>query len=67
MFKAYSLILSEYCNKTIQARIETHPKYESEIQDNAIALLEVIKSLMHNPVRAQYPIALMHEAVVLSD
>ena len=61
MFKAYSLILSEYCNKTMQARIETHPKYESKIQDNAIALLEVIKTLMHNPVRAQYPIASMHE------
>ena len=48
----------------MQARIETHPKYESEIQDNAITLLEVIKTLMHNPVRAQYPIASMHEAVI---
>ena len=48
----------------MQARIEHHPEYESKIQDNPIELLEVIKSLMYNPVRAQYPIASMHEAVV---
>ena len=62
MFKAYSLIQSEYCNKTMQARIEHHPEYDSKIQDNPIELLEVIKSLMHNPVMAQYP--KMHEAVI---
>ena len=42
----------------------SHPEYDSKIQDNPIELLEVIKTLMHDPVRAQYPLASMHEAVI---
>ena len=64
MKQSYAFIFDNYCNKTMQARIEQHPEYDTKIQDNPIELLEVIKSLMHNPVRAQYPIASMHEAVV---
>ena len=44
--------------------IEQHPEYESKIQDDPIELLEVIKNLMHDPIRAQYPLASMHEAVI---
>lgn len=41
----------------MQTRIEEHPDYESKIDDDPIALLEAIKTLMHDPVRAQYPYA----------
>ena len=65
MKQAYAFTFNNYCNKTIQDRIELHPEYDSKIQDNSIELLEVIiKTLMHDPVRAQYPLASMHEAVI---
>ena len=34
----------------------------SKIQDDPIALLEAIKTLMHDPIRAQYPIISAHTA-----
>jgi hypothetical protein len=37
--KAYALIFSTYCNKTMQNRIEEHPKFESIIRDDPIELL----------------------------
>jgi hypothetical protein len=63
MVKAYALIFSNYCNKTIQSRVEEHPDFESEIKNNPIKLLEAIKSLMHDPIRAQYPMVSMTEAL----
>ncbi len=56
--KAYALIFSNYCNKTMQSRIEEHPDFESKIENDPIALLDAIKILMHDPVRAQYPMVL---------
>jgi hypothetical protein len=66
MKQAYAFIFDNYCNKAIQDRIELHPEYDSKIQDKPIELLEVIKTLMHYFVRAQYPLALasMHEAAI---
>jgi hypothetical protein len=61
--KAYALIMSTYCTKSMQTRIEEHPDFEDEIDDDPIALLKAIKECMHDPVRAQYPIASMTEAV----
>jgi hypothetical protein len=55
--KAYALIFSTYCNKTMQNRIEEHPEFESTIHDDPIELLNKIKVLMHNPIRAKYPFA----------
>ena len=37
-------------------RIEQHPEYKTKIQDDPMSLLEAIKTLMHDPIRAQYPI-----------
>jgi hypothetical protein len=54
MHKAYALIFSTYCNKTMQNRIEEHPDFESTIRDDPIELLEKIKVLMHDPIRAKY-------------
>ena len=55
--KTYSLIISNYCTKQMKTRIEEHPDYASKILDNPIELLEKIKTLTHDTVRAQYPIA----------
>ena len=61
--KAYSLIFTNYCTRAMQTRIEEHPDFESSIRNNPIALLEAIKTLMHDPVRARYPWASMTESL----
>ena len=61
--KAYALIYSAYCNKTMQNRVEEHPEFESKIRDNPIELLKAVKVLMHDPIRAKYPLASMTEAI----
>ena len=55
--KVYSLIISNYCTKQMKTRVEEHPKFETDIIDDPIALLENIKILTHDTVRAQYPIS----------
>ena len=66
MSKAYSLIfVVQYCNKTMQNRIEEHPEYDTLIQDDPIELLNKIKVLMvHNPIRAKYPFRSLTKAMV---
>jgi hypothetical protein len=63
LYKAYALIIGNYCTRPMQARVEEHPEFESKIENNPIELLEVIKTLMHDPVRAQYPMVSMSEAL----
>ena len=63
LFKAYALIFSSYCNKTMQNRIEEHPDYETLIRDDPIVLLDKIKVLMHDPIKAKYPFASLSEAM----
>jgi hypothetical protein len=46
--KAYALIFSTYCNKTMQHRIEEHPDYETMLSDDPMELLSKIKVLMQN-------------------
>ena len=53
--KAYALIFTNYCTRPMQSRIKEHPDFESTIEDNPFELLKVIKTLMHDAVRAQYP------------
>ena len=55
--KAYSLIFSSYCTRQMQQRIEEHPAFDLDIIDNPIRLLTEIKTLTHDTVRAEYPIA----------
>ena len=59
MCRAFAMIKSQHCTKTMQTRVEEHPDYESKIDDDPIALLEAIKTLMHDPAQAQYPFASM--------
>jgi hypothetical protein len=61
--KAYALIFSNFCNKTMQNCIEEHPDYETMIRDDPIELLDKIKMLMHDPIRAKYPHASLTEAM----
>jgi hypothetical protein len=62
--KAYALIFSTYCNKTMQNYIKEHPDYENTIQDDPIELLTKIKVLMHDPIRAKYPCASLTKALI---
>ena len=62
MLKAYAVIYSTYCSKTIQNRIEEHPDYETVIRDDPIELLKTIKVLMHETARARYPYASVTDA-----
>ena len=64
MKKAYTMIFSNYCTKTMQQRVEEHPKYKSEIEDDPIKLLEVISSSTHDPIRAQYPFISMTDSIL---
>ena len=63
MLKAYSLIYSNYCTKTMQTRIEEHPEFATKIRNDPIALLAAIKESMHTPVRSQYPLVSMTDAL----
>ncbi|MGC8533883.1 MAG: hypothetical protein ACP5MV_04650 [Candidatus Parvarchaeum sp.] len=49
----------------MQSRVEAHPDFEKEIENDPIniRLLEVIKVLMHDPIRAQYPLISMTNAL----
>ena len=48
----------------MKSRVEEHIEFQSRINDNPIALLEVLKTLTHDPVRARYTFASMTEALV---
>ncbi|MGL5936769.1 MAG: hypothetical protein ACRCZI_14235, partial [Cetobacterium sp.] len=63
MKKAYSLIKENYCTRAMQSRIEEHPDYAGKIRNDPIELLKAIKILMHDAVRAQYPIVSMCDAL----
>ena len=61
--KAYALIFTNYCTKAMQQRIEEHPDFKDTIEDDPIALLVAIQTLMHDPVRAQNPMISMTDAL----
>jgi hypothetical protein len=61
--QVYALIYSNYCTKTMQVRIEEHPDFTTKIRNDPVELLEAIKTLTHDPVRAHYPFASMHDAL----
>ena len=63
LVKAYALIYSTYCSKTMQNRVQEDVDFKNKIQDDPIELLKALKVLMHNTVRVRYPYALMTEAL----
>ena len=54
---AFALIINDYCTTAIKNHIQEHPEYKKKLLDNPIKLLDAIKVLTHNPLRAVYPIA----------
>lgn len=64
MLRAYALIFNDYCNPTMKSRLEQQSNFESEIKNHPIKLLEVIKILMHAPIRATYPMIPMTDALI---
>ena len=58
--KASALIFTSYFIKTTWSRIEEHPEFATLIKNGPIYLLEVIKTLMNDSVRAQYPLVSMN-------
>jgi len=63
MKQLYSTIFDEYCMQGMQQRIETHPYFATQIDDNLIVLLLEIKKLIHEMVRAQYSLLTIHHAI----
>ena len=57
--RAYMSIFTNYMTRGLQIHVEEHPNFDSKIDDDPIVLLEVIKNLMHEPVRAQYHLVSM--------
>ena len=58
--KACALIFS-YCNKVMQSRIEESSNFETEIHNDPLKLLDVIKHKMYNPARAKHEFVLLTE------
>ena len=54
---AFALIVNDYCTTAMKNRIQEHPEYETKLLDDPIKLLDAIRILTHNPLRAVYPIA----------
>ena len=55
MRKLYSDIFKNYCSRTMQQKVETHPDFNSDdvdvqIENNPIRLLAVVKELVHDQV-----------------
>ena len=50
----FAVITSRFFTKTMLAQIEEHTDFKSKIDDDRFALLIAIKTLMHDPLRAQY-------------
>ena len=61
--ESYNALVSSYCSKEMQNRIENFPTYQSTIQDNPIELLKTIKVIMHDPERTKYPYVSLTEAL----
>jgi len=53
--KTCAYIYDNYCTHRMQSAIKDHPNF-SKIEDDPILLLQTIRNLAHNPVRATYPI-----------
>ena len=64
MKQAYAIITADFCTKNMMNRLESLENFDAEIFNNPIALLEQIKSLVHNSVRAQYPLMNMTDSLL---
>ena len=51
--KAYSILYANFCAKLMQSQLEEHPNFKSKQNYNLTETLEVVKIMMHDPVRSQ--------------
>ena len=61
--KAYALIMTTYCTRIMQNRVEEHLDFHTKIEDNPIALLQAIKTLVYNTICGQYPFISMTDVL----
>ena len=61
--ESYNALVSSYCSKEMQNRIENFPTYQSTIQDNPIEVLNTTKLIMHNPERTKHAYASLTESL----
>ena len=57
--RAYTLIFHEYCTQGMRLRLEDQSDFKTAIKNKPLELLERIKTLTHDPMRAQYPVKSM--------
>ena len=55
MRKAFAHIMDKNVTDTMRTKIQTQSDYNTRIKNDPIALLEAIRTLTHDPIRAQYP------------
>ena len=60
--KTYAIIM-DYCNKTMQNRIEEVKDFELRIRNDPLELLKEIKTKMYDPARAKYEYVLITETL----
>jgi hypothetical protein len=67
--KAFALIMTQFCTKTMRQHVENHKDYNStdinvKIHNNPIKALKAIKILIHDPITSNYPYALLTSALL---
>ena len=63
MQAAWAILMDKWCTRTMQQRIQTHPDYTTKLKNDPIETLRAIQNLSHDPVRAQYPMQSMLDAL----
>ena len=61
--KAYALIYRTYCTSEMRTAIKEDPKFETEIRDEPLRVLEVISTLIDTSVRARYSFSTLAETL----
>ena len=61
--KTYALIYGTYCTSEMRTTIKEDPKFETDIRDEPLKILEAIIKLMYTPVRARFLYSTLAETV----
>ena len=62
--KTYALIYVTYCTSEMRTAIIEDPKFETEIRDEPLRVLEAIITFMYTHVRARYPYSTLAETLI---
>ena len=61
--KTYALIYGTYCTSKMRTAIKKDPKFESDIRDEPLKILEAVSTLMYTNVIARYPFSTLAETL----